>query len=184
MGKFVEIDEKLQTFIGEQQMFFVATAAPDGRVSLSPKGRDSLRVLDPKRIVWLNLTGSENETAAHLLESPRISLMWCSFTERPLILRVYGKAHAVHPRDAAWDALSALFPPTPGARQIFEVDVELVMTSCGFAVPRFDYIGQRDTLLEWAEARGEEGVRKYWVKRNQTSIDGRPTGILADAKPT
>lgn len=180
MGKFVEIDEKLQGFIAEQQMFFVATAAPEGRVSLSPKGIDSLRVLDPKRIVWLNLTGSENETAAHLLEDPRISLMWCSFTAKPLILRVYGSARAVHPRDAAWQELSALFPPMVGARQIFEVDVELVMTSCGFAVPRFDFLGQRDTLLEWAEARGEAGVRAYWEERNQSSIDGKPTGILAE----
>ncbi len=180
MGKFLDVDEKLRAFIAEQQMFFVATAAPEGRVSLSPKGRDSLRVLDPKRIVWLNLTGSENETAAHLLEDPRISLMWCSFSEKPLILRIYGSARAVHPRDAAWEELSALFPPMPGARQIFDVAVEFVMTSCGFAVPRFDYIGQRDTLLEWAEAKGEAGVRQYWERRNQSSIDGKPTGILVD----
>ncbi len=180
MGKFVEVDEKLQAFIGEQHMFFVATAAPQGRVSLSPKGIDSLRVLDPNRIVWLNLTGSENETAAHLLEDPRISLMWCSFSAKPLILRVYGTAQAVHPRDADWQELSALFPPIKGARQIFDVAVELVMTSCGFAVPHFDFVAQRDTLLDWAEAKGEEGVRNYWERRNQTSLDGKPTGILAD----
>ncbi len=181
MGKFVEIDQTLQTFIGDQQMFFVGTAAPEGRVSVSPKGMDSLRVLSPTRIVWLNLTGSENETAAHLLESPRMSLMWCSFTEKPMILRVYGTAKAVHPRDPAWPELSALFPPLPGARQVFDVTVDLALTSCGFAVPRFEYLGQRDRLLKWAEGKGEAGVADYWEKRNQTSLDGKPTGILAES---
>ncbi len=180
MGKFTEINEKLRDFIGEQQMFFVATAAPDGRVNLSPKGIDSLRVLGPQRIVWLNLTGSENETAAHLLEAPRMTLMWCSFTAKPMILRIYGEARAVHPRDPDWAELSPLFPAVPGARQIFDLSVEMALTSCGFAVPRYDFIGQRDTLVRWAEDKGEDGVKAYWAKRNAKSLDGRPTAILAD----
>ncbi len=181
MGKFTEIDGTLQAFIGAQQMFFVATAAPEGRVSLSPKGMDSLRVLAPQRIVWLNLTGSENETAAHLLECPRLSLMWCSFTQKPLILRVYGNARAVHPRDRDWAELLALFPEMPGSRQIFDVEVEMAMTSCGFAVPRYEFLGQRNTLLEWAQSKGEAGVRNYWERRNRVSLDGKPTGILEAA---
>lgn len=182
MGKFSELDEKLQAFVGEQQIFFVSTAAPEGRVNLSPKGMDALRILGPGRLAWLNLTGSENETAAHLRESPRMTLMWCSFTSKPMILRVYGRARAVHPRDADWAALSALFPPLAGARQVFDLSIELVLTSCGFGVPRYDFLGQRDTLLDLLEEKGEAWVEDYWARRNATSLDGKPTGILSDAE--
>ena len=116
MAKFTKIEEKHQEFIEEQKMFFVATAAPQGRVNTAPKGMKTLRVMGPNRIVWLNLTGAENETAAHLLESPRMTIMWCSFGRKPMILRVYGEASIVHPRDDAWDDLAALLPLIPGAR--------------------------------------------------------------------
>lgn len=165
-------------FIGQQKIFFVATAARSGRVNLSPKGMDSLRVLGENRVVWLNLTGSGNETAAHLLQEPRMTIMFCAFTGKPLILRLYGTATAVHRKDAAWPELSALFAPLPGARQVFDLRVEAVQTSCGFAVPFFEFAGEREQLKDWALAKGEAGIRDYWEAKNQTSIDGLPTHIL------
>ncbi|MFN3578545.1 MAG: pyridoxamine 5'-phosphate oxidase family protein [Tabrizicola sp.] len=167
-------------FIAEQHLFFVATAAPGGRVNLSPKGMDTLRVLAPGRILWLNLTGSGNETAAHLALDPRITLMWCSFTARPLILRAYGTGRVVHRGDADWAALAAHLPDQPGARQIVDVRVDLVQSSCGFAVPFMDFRAERPVLSDWATARGAEGLRSYWDERNRQTIDGLPTGIEAN----
>jgi len=178
--RFDRIEEAHQEFIEAQHMFFVATAAPAGRVDLAPKGQDSLRLMGPNRVIWLNLTGSENETAAHLRESSRMTLMWCSFVKTPLILRAYGDASIVHSRDDAWEELASLFPESPGARQIFDLSVDLVLTSCGFGVPFFDFVGQRDTLVRWSEQKGVEGVRAYWAVRNVESLDGKPTGILTD----
>jgi Pyridoxamine 5'-phosphate oxidase len=180
MPKFQRIDDGFREFIEAQKVFFVATAAPEGRVNVAAKGMDTLRVVGPNRIVWLNLTGSENETAAHLVESPRMTLMWCSFEARTLVLRAYGRAKVFHPRANEWQELISLFPPLPGARQILALDVDLVMTSCGFGVPLFDYVGQRETLQRWGEKKGPEGVHEFWEKRNQLSIDDRPTRIFAD----
>ena len=180
MAKFARIEESLRSFIEEQKVFFVGTAAPHGRVNIAPKGMETLRVMGRNRIVWLNLTGAENETAAHLAESPRMTIMWCSFAAKPMILRVYGDASMVHLRDDAWDELAALFPPMPGARQIFDLDVNFVLTSCGFGVPLFEFVGERDTLRRWAQQKGEEGLRKYWAESNQFSIDGKPTSIFGD----
>jgi hypothetical protein len=168
-----------ETFIGQQHVFFVATAAPDGQVNLSPKGRDSLRVLGPNRLVWRNLTGSGNETAAHLLRANRMTVMWCSFTTKPLILRAYGTARVTHHGEPGWKELDALFPPELGARQVFDMAVQLVQTSCGFAVPFMDYRAERETLLTWAEGRGEEGIAAYWQEKNRQSLDGFPTGLPA-----
>jgi hypothetical protein len=178
MAKFTRIEERLRSLIEEQKVFFVGTAAPYGRVNIAPKGMETLRVMAPNRIVWLNLTGAENETAAHLAESPRMTIMWCSFATKPMILRVYGNASMVHSRDDAWDELAALFPPMPGARQIFDLDVNFVLTSCGFGVPLFEFVGERDTLRRWAQQKGEEGLQKYWAECNQFSIDGKPTSIF------
>lgn len=178
MGRFTEITEEHRCFIEHQQMYFVATAAPEGRVNVAPKGMDSLRVLGPNRIVWLNLTGAENETAAHLLESRRMTLMWCSFDRQPLILRTYGEVVSIHPRDEDWGALYSLFPTTPGARQILDVHVDMVLTSCGFGVPRFEFLGQRETLNKWAEKKGNEGMKQYWAEANARSLDDKPTGIF------
>ena len=179
MGKrFDSITPLLQAFIERQHVFFVGTAAPEGRVNLSPKGMDTLRVLDERRIVWLNLTGSGNETAAHVRESDRMTLMFCAFEGDPVILRAYGRATAIHPRDRAWETLFSLFPPLPGARQIFDLQVDLVQTSCGMGVPRFDYAGPREQLIDWANAKGETGLYEYWQRRNIVSLDGNPTGIF------
>ena len=133
-----ELSERLIEFIAAQRIFFVATAAADGRVNLSPKGMDSLRVLGDKRVIWLNVTGSGNETAAHVAQNPRMTIMFCAFDGDPLILRIYGKARAVHHNDADWNDLFARFDPLPGARQIFDLSVETVQTSCGMAVPNLD----------------------------------------------
>ena len=176
--QFDSIDERHSAFIRQQKIFFVATAGAEGRVNLSPKGMDSFRVLSSNKVIWLNFTGSGNETAAHLYQNGRITLMFCSYEGAPNILRLYGKGVVVHPRDAAWGDYIDLFPENPGARQIIEVDVDLVQTSCGYAVPLYDYQGERDTLARWADKKGEEGVRQYWVDKNQLSIDGKPTHIL------
>ena len=167
----------LQDFIGRQPMFFVGTAAPDGRVNLSPKGLDSLRVLGPSQVAWLNVTGSGNETAAHLLLHPRMTLMFCAFEGPPLILRLYGQAHMVQPGDADWASWAALFPDLPGARQVFVLDLDLVQTSCGMAVPRLDYREQREDLNTWAERRTPEGLQEYRQLKNRVSIDGFSTGL-------
>ncbi|WP_425090644.1 pyridoxamine 5'-phosphate oxidase family protein [Tropicimonas sp. S265A] len=177
--QFDRIEDAHRRFIEAQHLFFVGTAAPEGRVNVSPKGTDSLRVLGPNRIAWLNLTGSGNETAGHLLQTPRMTLLWCSFEKRPLILRAYGTARAVH-RDAAdWDELSALFPGGPEKRQVYDMHVEMMQTSCGYAVPFMDFAGPRDTLEKWAEDKGEDGIRAYWRDRNQSTLDGAPTEIVA-----
>ncbi|MEA3278242.1 MAG: pyridoxamine 5'-phosphate oxidase family protein [Pseudomonadota bacterium] len=171
------LESKHRAFIEAQPVFFVATAAREGHINLSPKGLDSLRVLDEGRVAWLNLTGSGNETAAHLRESPRMTLMFCAFSGDPLILRVYGSAHAVHPVDPQWEDLIALFPPLPGARQVILLDIELVQTSCGFAVPVMEYAEQRAVLVDWARKKGEAGIRRYWAEKNAVSLDGLPTGL-------
>ncbi len=176
--KFTEIREHHKEFVEQQKIFFVGTAAADGRVSVSPKGMDSLRVMGDNRVVSLSLTGAENETAAHLLENDRMTLMFCAFEGIPLILRLFGHARAIHPRDAEWDEFFALFPPIPGSRQIWYMDVDLVRASCGKGVPYFDYVGDRDDLTEWAERIGEEGLQGVWDRRNQVSMDGKPTGLL------
>jgi len=179
MGKqYKVIDDKLKDFIDRQSVFFVATAAETGRINLSPKGMDSLRVLTESRVVWLNLTGSGNETAAHLLENSRMTLMFCAFEAKPLILRLYGQAKVLHPRDKDWADLISIFPNIPGARQMIDLQIELVGTSCGWAVPEMDLKGQRDLLQKWGEQKGEEGIEQYWKENNQRSIDNKPTGIF------
>lgn len=178
MGKlFVSLDQKQIDFIKEQKIFFVGTAAPDGLVNISPKGMDSLRVLDNNRVIWLNLTGSGNETAAHLLESSRMTVMFCSFEKTPMIMRLYGQAKTIHPRDVEWGELIKQFPEHAGARQIFDLKIEQLQTSCGFAVPFYEYSGERETLDNWSVKKGPEGIEEYWQEKNRTSLDGKTTGI-------
>lgn len=175
--QFPALTDDHTQFIAQQPIFFAATTAPHARINLSPKGMDSLRVLTRNRILWLNLTGSGNETAAHLALDPRMTLMWCSFSQRPLILRAYGLARAIHPSHADWTATYANFPATPGARQIYELTLDLVQTSCGYAVPLMDAPQERPTLRDWAIQKGD-ALPAYWAEQNTTSIDGLPTGIL------
>ena len=172
---YKQISPKLQQFIEDQKIFFVATATADSRINLSPKGMDSLRVLEANRVAWLNVTGSGNETAAHVQEHPRMTLMFTAFEDNPLILRLYGTAKAIHKDDPEWQLLFPLFQPLPGARQIFDLTVDLVQTSCGMAVPVYEYVGEREQLNAWATKKGEEGVEAYWKETNHVSLDGKPT---------
>ena len=172
----------LTAFIERQKIFFVATADREGRVNVSPKGSASLVVQDPSRIVWLNLSGSGNETAAHVMATGRMTLMFCAFDGNPMILRVYGTARVVHPGETEWEAVSAPFPARHGNRQVFVLEVDLVQTSCGTGVPIMAYQEERaeGDLIPFFEEMGEDGVKAYWAKKNMVTIDGKPTGILSE----
>ena len=179
MGKkFTEIAPELQEFIKNQKIFFVGTAAETGNVNVSPKGMDSFRVINKNKIAWLNLTGSGNETAAHLLKNDRMTIMFCAFEGKPMILRLYGTAKIYHPRDQEYQDFIDLFPETPGSRQVIKMEVDLVQTSCGYAVPFMDYKEDRTVLKDWAQKQGQEKIETYWEEKNTVSIDGFETKIL------
>ncbi len=178
--QYPELSDELIQFISRQKLFFVGSAGPDGRVNVSPKGQESLRILSPTEILWMNLTGSGNETAAHLGETNRITLMWCAFEGPPMILRAYGSAEVYHRHAPRYEELSRLISPSTGTRQYFLVNVDLVQTSCGYAVPFMDYVEDRTALSKWADKRGDAGIREYWKEKNQLSLDGKPTGVLPD----
>ncbi|MFK7879140.1 pyridoxamine 5'-phosphate oxidase family protein [Roseobacter sp.] len=177
--QYDHLSDALTRFIAAQHIFFVGTAAGTGQVNVSPKGMDSLRVLGPDRIVWRNLTGSGNETAGHLAQVNRMTLMWCGFETKPMILRTYGTARTLHPRDGDFAELNALFQTSNGARQIYDLSINMVQTSCGYAVPFMDYVDERDVLKNWAEDKGPEGIADYWDTRNRQTIDGAPTHVIA-----
>ncbi|MDA1075779.1 MAG: pyridoxamine 5'-phosphate oxidase family protein [Proteobacteria bacterium] len=176
--QFDRLGETHISFIKQQKMFFVGSASRDGRVNVSPKGHDCLKILSPAQLVWLNLTGSGNETAAHLLDQNRMTLMWCAFEGPPQILRIYGSARTIHPRDQEWSDLAQLIAPPLGARQYYVVDIDLVQTSCGYAVPLYEYQEDRQALTRWNEKKGSQGIEEYWQDRNTLSLDGAPTRIL------
>lgn len=178
MAKFFkELDHELNEFISRQLLFFTASAPTSGRLNLSPKGMDTFRVITNNTVAYLDLTGSGNETAAHLAENGRITLMFCSFSKNPLILRLYGNGKVIRPSNTQWTELKALFPDLAGARQIIMIHIDSVQTSCGFAVPMFESQQERPVLKEWAEKKGQAGIEQYWQEKNLTSIDGLPTGI-------
>lgn len=179
MAKFYDaLDEKLTSFIAEQNLFFVASAPENGgHVNLSPKGGDTFRVLGPNRACYLDLTASGNETAAHIGQNGRLTIMFCSFSRTAQILRLFGKGHVVSKRDPEWQTLLALFPDYPGVRQIILLDIETVQTSCGYQVPLMDFVAERETLGKWAENKGPDGLAAYRAEKNMTSIDGLPTGL-------
>jgi len=176
--QFDQIQNVHQSFIEQQKVFFVGTAGAEGKVNVSPKGMDSFRVVGPNRVIWLSVTGSGNESAAHVAENGRMTVMFCSFEGAPQILRLYGKAKTIYPRHEKWNELSAEFPDIPGARQIFDLSVDLVQTSCGMSVPQYDYKSDRTALNEWAKKKGPDGIADYWNQKNRASIDGMPTHIL------
>jgi hypothetical protein len=184
MSRFYErIDEQFEDFIKAQKMFLVATAPINGRVNMSPKGMDTFRVLAPNRVAYLDVTGSGNETAAHVLENGRITFMFMSFGRRPIILRLYGTAQVVQPGDETWEELYRLFPPLPGVRQIFTADITALQTSCGFGIPEYELKRERPVLNNWARAKGEDGMMEYWADHNLASIDGLPTGLRLEGRP-
>ena len=173
------LSEQHIEFIRAQKIYFTGTATADSRINVSPKGMDSLRVLDPERIAWLNVTGSGNETSAHVQADARMTVMFCAFEGPPMILRLYGRARVIHLNDPEWAAFYAQFKPLPGARQIFELAITHVQRSCGMGVPLMEYQGERGAIEAWAERKGDAGLQEYWALKNQTSIDGLPTGIVA-----
>ncbi len=179
MGKQLSaLNQRLIHFINEQKLFFVATTSSNGSINLSPKGLDSFKVMDDNRVLWLNLTGSGNETAAHLIEDSRMTIMFCAFEGPPLILRLYGTAVTYHPRHGFWKDHISLFPKIGGSRQLVDMKIDLVQTSCGMGVPLMDFKSQRHGLIDWAEDKGEEGIKEYWEKKNTISLDGNPTNIF------
>ena len=184
MAKFFDsITDPIREFIEKQHMFFVATAplSAEGHVNVSPKGLDSFRVLSANRVAYLDLTGSGSETSAHLLENGRVTFMFCGFGGAPNIVRLFGTGHAVLPDTDEWPELRALFPTYPGIRQIITADITMAQTSCGFAVPLFEYVGERDTLTRWAEAKGEDELIAYREEKNVCSIDNLPTPLAKAA---
>jgi Pyridoxamine 5'-phosphate oxidase len=175
---FEQLNEKLTKFIGEQKMFFTASAPASGRINLSPKGIDSFRVFDNKTVGYMDLTGSGNETAAHIHENGRLTVMFCSFTDKPLILRLYGQGKVIKNGSEMWKTYENLFEHYFGERQIIALNIESVQTSCGFGVPVYELVEERTTLTDWAEGKDEEKIEAYWRQKNLTSIDGLPTHLL------
>jgi hypothetical protein len=176
MGRVLDaITDELRTFLEAQPVFFVATAPVDGgRVNVSPKGLDSFRVLDPRTVAYLDLTGSGVETIAHLRENGRITLMFCAFDGNPNIVRLYGRGEVLPVGEPEADALLDRFPLIAGARSVIRVALDRVSTSCGYGVPLMHFEGPRSRLIEWAEARGPEGLVRYRSDKNAASIDGLP----------
>ena len=177
MGKTYDgIDERLAAFLTAQHVFFVGTAPAggDGHVNVSPKGMDSFRILDPTTVAYLDLTGSGVETIAHLRDNGRITFLFCAFEGPPRIVRLYGRGEVVLPGDDAFADLAARFPSVPGARSVIRVHLDRVSDSCGYAVPTYRYVGERDQLVAWAERKGSEGLNTYRRERNAYSIDGLP----------
>ena len=180
MGKFHDsIQSHHAAFIEKQKLFFVATAplGTEGHVNLSPKGLDSFRVLSTNRVAYLDITGSGNETSAHLLENGRITFMFCAFEGAPNILRLYGTGRTILAGDEEWDALLKLFTPQLSTRQIIVADIHKVQTSCGFGVPLYEYTGERDQAQKWAESKGADGIHAYQQEKNLVSLDGLPTAL-------
>lgn len=175
--QYSQLTPNLQAFIAQQQMFFTGSAplSAEGRVNVSPKGIDTFRCLSPTQVAYLDLTGSGNETAAHIKDNGRLTIMMCSFVGKPTILRMYGKGHIVRASDLDWDSFIAHFDRLPGERQIVVLDIELVQTSCGFGVPLYDFKEHREELVQWAERKGEEGLSDYRRQKNSRSLDGLPT---------
>lgn len=170
------ITDELAEFIARQKMFFVATAplAAEGHINLSPKGLDSLRIIDERTVAWLDLNGSGAETIAHLRENGRIVLMFCAFEGPPNILRLHGRGEVLLPDDAEFAMLAAKMPQLPGIRSIVRVHCERITDSCGFGVPRYEFREDRTQLTAWAEQKGPAGLAEYQRKNNRQSIDGLP----------
>ncbi|HEY9090939.1 pyridoxamine 5'-phosphate oxidase family protein [Parasphingorhabdus sp.] len=171
---FDALSDKHVAFIAKQPVFFVATAAADGRINLSPKGYDSFRVLGPNRVAYLDLGGSGNETHAHLVADGRITIMFNNFENPALIMRLYGTGIPVLPQDDGWDDLSAHFDILPGTRQIFDITIDNIQTSCGWGVPQMELKAERETLVKYHRQADPE----KWIEKTSDrvrSIDGLPT---------
>lgn len=170
------IDAEMAQWIAAQRVFFVATAplSPENHINVSPKGGDTFRILGPMEAAYQDYTGSGAETAAHLRENGRIVIMFCAFDGPPKIVRLHGRGTVITPGHARFDELAARFPDNAGTRAIIHIDVTRVSDSCGYAVPYFDFRGDRDILDRWAEAKGPQALAEYRASKNERSIDGLP----------
>ena len=180
MGAFHgSIADHHKKFIESQHLFFVSTAPlnSEGHINLSPKGLDSFRVLSARKVAYMDIVGSGNETSAHILENGRITFMFCAFGGRPNILRLYGKGYTVLPDDSEWPELSSHFTLLPSTRQIIVADIFKVQTSCGFGVPFYRFTGERDHAHKWADKKGAVGLEEYKQEKNLVSLDGLPTAL-------
>ncbi|MEM6612991.1 MAG: pyridoxamine 5'-phosphate oxidase family protein [Cyanobacteria bacterium P01_C01_bin.72] len=175
---YSRLTSKLTTFIQKQKIFFTATAPHSGRINLSPKGIDTFRCIDRQTVAYLDLTGSGNETAAHLHENGRMTVMFCSFDKNPLILRLYGRGEVIKKESLRFAELHSQFPKTSGERQIILLNIESAQTSCGYGVPVYEFKEERKTLIDWASKKGRSGIKKYQQKNNLESIDGLPTKLF------
>lgn len=170
------IDDALRGFIEAQRIFFVATAPEHGgHINVSPKGLDTLRVLSPTNVAFLDYVGSGAETIAHLRDNGRIVLMLCAFEGPPKIVRLHGTGAVLEPQDAEYDRLRRAFPAGDSSpRAIICVTVGRVSTSCGYGVPLFAFEKERSQLDDWADRKGTQGLVDYQVEKNRVSIDGLP----------
>jgi hypothetical protein len=178
MGKFHDqIQPAHSEFIRKQHLFFVGTAplSAEGHINISPKGMDTFRQLSENKVAYLDFIGSGNETSAHTLENGRITFMFCSFQGPPNILRLYGNGRSVLPGTGEWETYAALFGTYPNVRQVIVADIHLVQTSCGYGIPLYDYVRERQIMSEWAAKKGEDGLSAYIQEKNLASIDGLPT---------
>lgn len=174
--QFTSLSERHRTFIEKQKLFFVASAAPHGRVNVSPKGMATFRVLGANEVAYLDCTGSGSETRAHLLlaSDRRLTVMFCAFEGPPLILRLYGQGESLMRGTIEYSGLIEQFEEIPGARQIIRLQVSCVQTSCGMGVPFYEYKEDRPQLLRYWREQGEN-IKQYWYRKNMASIDGLPT---------
>src|ERR1700712_1306066 len=170
---FASLSDQHIAFVERQPVFFVATAAQGARINLSPKGMDSFRILSPSRVAYLDVAGSGNETNAHLIADGRITIMFCAFDNPALILRIYGQGRPVLPQDDDWAELAAHFTLLPGTRQIFDVAVDQVQTSCGWGVPHMTFDRERETLSKYHACHDDAARFAKYAVRTQ-SIDGLP----------
>ena len=175
--QFPEIDDRLSEFINAQRVYFVATAplSPEGHVNLSPKGLDSLRIVSPQEIAYLDYVGSGAETIAHLRENGRIVIMLCAFEGPPRIVRLHGRGTVLEPEQPDYERLRPLFPDNPYARAIIHVRLSRISDSCGFGVPLMEFKSERTQLTAWSERKGVDGLADYQREKNRTSLDGLPT---------
>jgi hypothetical protein len=179
--RFTHLEPHHHRYIAEQHIFFTASAAPTGRVNVSPRSTDMFRVLSDNAVMYLDRTGSGNETAAHLKIDGRLTIMFCAVAGPPLIMRLYGIGRVIHRESDEFASLLAeqFKGNAPlGARQMVRLDFDLVQTSCGYGVPLFEYQEERPQMDAWAKAKGVEGIENYWREKNQASLDGFPTGLF------
>lgn len=182
--QFESIDARLKDFIGRQHIFFTASATGQSRVNISPRETGCLRVVDANTVVYLDRTGSGNETAAHLRADGRLTIMFCAVEGPPMILRLYGRGRAIRRDSPEYEniLISHYNGSEPsGARQVILLEIDLVQTSCGFGVPLFDYKAERPSLDQWTAAKGPDGIEVYRREKNTYSMDGLPTGMFDDA---